>query len=908
MQPGDVLGPYRVTAKLGEGGMGAVYRARDTQLGRDVALKVLPDSFLHDPDRVARFTREAQVLASLDHPNVATIYRLERGGTSPIIVMEIVEGATLEARLAQGPLALDEARHVGIQIADALDAAHERGIVHRDLKPSNVVIRPDGGLKVLDFGLAKTLPEMRPGAAAPSMSPTVTGSPATSAGVILGTAPYMSPEQSRGSAVDRRTDIWALGCLLYECLAGRRAFEGPTLTDTLAQILTSDPDWSKLPAATPAGLSALIRRCLRKDLRQRMQSAGDVRLALEEVDGNASSPVERRSSRAAWFVFAGAAVIFAASLALFVSGRSGRRDVVAPTAVRADLVFPAEAPLWFEDGNSLAMSRDGRMMAWVGGTGSTRRLWLRAVAQLEAQALAGTEEALSPFFSPDGEWLGFFTPTVLKKIRISGGTPQTVASVSGRSLAAAWGEDGTIVVAGTEAPLQRISSSGDRGAAATLVPALASGPRRSPVWVPGRQIVLVQQSRTTNSSVRERSVVAMDLASGAETVVMADAAQPAFLPNGDLLFVRGDALFVVAFDADTLSPRGEPRVVISSVRSGANSQLSQYATGGGRLVYSPGQSTTAAKSLSVVEWRGLTGAPRLLISEPGTYRDLRFSPDGQRLAYAAWVPVTADATDLFVYDLQRDLTIRLAGGPTAEWRPVWTHDGRSIVYSDYFGARSSNGIQRIRADGSGQPERLTTSSAMQVPVSISPDGKYLAYQEQERNQPADIWILPMNPAGAPFRFFTSPASETLPVFSPDGRWIAYASDESGANELYIRPFPAADAKWQVSSSGTLDEHAWSRDGGRLFFRAGDGQHVMAATIAVAANGSLAIGRATSVLALQAENYPELGFWGGLALSPDDRGFALAKDASQIAGGRNRVVLMLDWMDAMQRTVTSPAPR
>ena len=327
---------------------------------------------------------------------------------------------------------------------------------------------------------------------------------------------------------------------------------------------------------------------------------------------------------------------------------------------------------------------------------------------------------------------------------------------------------------------------------------------------------------------RSRAIAAFDLASGSEKTVIEDAAQPAVLPNGNLLFLRGDALYSVAFDADTVAPRGEPRVVVPSVQTGANSLISQYATGGGRLLYLPGQ-TTSAKRLMVVEWRGITGDPRLLISDPGTYRDLRFSPDGQRLAYSAWVPVDANATDLFVHDLHRDVKIRLAGDPVAaEWRPVWTSDGRFIVFSNFIPSQPSNGIHRIRADGSGQPEQLTTTpttaGVMQVPVSISPDGKYLAYQEQERNQPADIWILPLDPAGAPFRFFASPASDTLPVFSPDGRWIAYASDESGTNELYIRPFPKADAKWQVSSSGTLDEHAWSRDGSKLFFRAGDGQY------------------------------------------------------------------------------------
>ena len=850
---GARIGIYEITAPIGEGGMGAVYRARDTQLGRDVALKVLPDSFSNDPDRVARFTREAQVLASLDHPNIARIYGLERVGTNQIIVMEMVEGATLEARLAHGPLAIDEARQVGIQIADALDAAHERGIVHRDLKPSNVVIRPDGNVRVLDFGLAKTLPATSSSAAIP-MSPTVTSGPATSAGVILGTAPYMSPEQSRGISVDRRTDIWALGCVLYECLAGRRAFEGSTLSDTLAHILTSDPDWSKLPATTPTAMSLLIRRCLRKDLRQRIQSAGDVRLALEDDDGTAFTPVVRTSSRVAWLVFAGAAVVFAGGLALFLSAPSASRPVVPPTAVRADVVFPDQAPLWFEDGNSLAMSRDGRTIAWVGGTGSARRLWVRSVDQIEARALAGTEEASSPFFSPNGEWLGFFTPTALKKIRISGGSLQTLAPVDSRPRGAAWGEDDSIVFSSVDAPLRHLPSGADGSATIAQIPDCAA-------QVAFRSGFPDVESSFTRSrpSLRRcagRAIAAFDLASGSEKTVIEDAAQPAVLPNGNLLFLRGDALYSVAFDADTSPKR---RATHGRSQRAVWCEHSDRPIRHRRWTFAvPAGAEHGAKPLMVVEWRGITGDPRLLISDPGTYRDLRFSPDGQRLAYSAWVPVDANATDLFVHDLRRDVKIRLAGNPVvAEWRPVWTSDGRFIVYSNFIPSHPSNGIHRIRADGSGQPEQLTTTPTtvrvMQVPVSISPDGKYLAYQEQERNQPADIWILPLDPAGAPFRFFASPASDTLPVFSPDGRWIAYASDESGTNELYIRPFPKADAKWQVSSSGTLDEHAWSRDGSKLFFRVGDGQSLMAATISTA-DGSLAIGRATSIFTLQAENY------------------------------------------------------
>jgi serine/threonine-protein kinase len=878
--------------------MGSVYRARDTRLGRDVALKVLPDTFSQDPDRIARFDREAHVLASLNHPNVATIYGLEPLDTHQIIVMELVEGETLEARLSRGALPVEEVRRVGAQIADALDAAHERGVVHRDLKPSNVILRPDGTVKVLDFGLAKTQ-EATGLQSDVAMSPTVTSGPATHAGVILGTAPYMSPEQARGLAVDRRTDIWALGCILFEALAGRRAFAAATLSDTVAVILTGEPDWSQVPPAAPPSLTALIRRCLRKNSRQRIQSAGDVRLALEESGDAEAAIVPVTHSRASWLILGAAAALFLGGLVMFVLARRDRAVVAAPAPVRANVQLPAAGPLWFDDGVSLAISRDGRMLAWVGGSGSARRLWVRAFDQLEGRSLDGTEDASTPFFSPDGEWLGFFTTTSLKKIKISGGVPSVLSAVSDRGRGAVWGDDGSIVfAAGIDAPLRRIPAQGGEASAITRLLSQDGPSHRFPVWVPGRQALLYMVRDASRSTT---SINAVDLTTSAEKPILEDAAQPAILPTGDLLFLRNNALYMIGFDAVALATRGEPTLVVPGVQFNSSSRSGQYATGGSRLVYMAGPGTST-ESESVVEWRGLGGETRLLTKDPDTYRDLRFSPDGRRLAYAVFPPDAA-ATDLFVYDLATDVKNRLAGGPGAQWRPVWSKDGRFIVYGELPG-----GMKRIRADGSGQAEQLTaTQKAAQVPVSLSDDGKYLAYHEYEQKQPADIWILPLIPRAEPFRFFTSTASETLPMFSPDGRWIAYVSDESGGNELYVRPFPAADAKWRVSSSGTLDEHAWSRDGTRLFFRSGDGQHLMAARVVVA-NGSLEIERAAPILELRSEDYPEMSFWGGLAASPDDRGFALVKYAERMVGDRGRIVMMLDWIEAAKRGVPKSGVR
>ena len=509
MQAGDTLGPYSVSGKLGEGGMGAVFRARDTRLGRDVALKLLPDSFSQDPDRVARFAREAQVLASLNHPNVATIYGLERLDQHQVIVMELVDGETLEARLARGPLSIEDTRRVGVQVAEALDAAHERGIVHRDLKPSNVIARPDGTVKVLDFGLAKTQDGGSLGSA-PSVLPTVTGAPATHAGIILGTAPYMSPEQARGAAVDRRTDIWALGCLIYESLTGSRAFDGPTLSDTIALVLRSEPDWARIPAATPSALTGLIRRCLHKEPRQRIQSAGDVRLALEEMNVSESTGTVPPAARTPWLKLGAAAVLFAgAGAAAVYSTRPRPESVVAATPVRVSVQLPPSGVLWFDDGVSLAMSRDGRMVAWVGGSGSSRRLWVRAIDQLQGRALEGTEEASTPFFSPDGEWVAFFTTTELKKTKVAGGAPITIAAVNDRGRGGAWGDDGSIVfAAGIDLPLQRLPAGGGNATEVTRLPADGTPSHRFPAWIPGRQALVYTVRHATAAEVLSRSSLA----------------------------------------------------------------------------------------------------------------------------------------------------------------------------------------------------------------------------------------------------------------------------------------------------------------------------------------------------------------------------------------------------------------
>ncbi len=897
LEPGSSFGAYEIVAALGAGGMGAVFRARDIRLGRDVALKLLPESFSHDPDRVARFRREAQVLASLNHPNIGAIYGLEESNGAQAIVLELVDGETLADRLRRGPVPLSDQLQIAQQIAEALDAAHDRGIVHRDLKPSNVMLRPDGVVKVVDFGLATPVDATRPDSGV-SQAPTMTSPPGTGAGVVLGTAPYMSPEQARGKLVDRRTDVWALGCILYELATGQRAFDGATTTDTMAAILTREPDWSRLPATAPQALTSLIGRCLRKEPRQRVQSAGDVRVALEECERTPAAPVasvpRKRISTLAMALAAAAGMVVGAAVWAFVARARAGAPVAALPSVRVVLQLPADAPLWLDDGESLAFSRDGRILAWVGGAGAARRIFLRPIDGMEAAPVPGTEGATNPFFSPDGQWIGFFTIGALKKIPIAGGSATMLAAAGEATRGGAWGDDNTIVFSpSVDTPLQRVPAAGGNATDVTKLSVLKANSHRFPAWVPGRQaLIYTLRLEASTSGTRDLAIAAIDLATGAETVVIAGAAHPVFLPTGELLFVRNGTLFLVPFDASRLSTSGAEQPVVAGVHVGS-SHAGQFAVGGTRLVYVAGGMSDADER-SIVVWRGLSGDERVLIAGPGTYRDLRFSPDGRRLAYADFpVGSLGSGTDLWVADLQREVKVRLAGTATGEWRPVWTTDGRDIIYGDTGG-----GIRRVRADGSGAPVKLTTTTVSQVPVSISPDGKYLAYHE-ERDFTADIWILPLDPAGPPRKFFEGAAAETLPVFSPDGHWIAYTSNESGSPQLYVRPFPNADAKWQISSTGTLDEHAWSPDGTKLYFRSGDGSKLMVAPVSYRSK-PFEVGRATALFDLSAEDYPEVAFWGGLALAPDGRGFAMVKKIQGPPRDRPRLVLLADWLDAVRR--------
>jgi serine/threonine-protein kinase len=879
---GSRLGAYEIIAPLGAGGMGEVYRARDTTLNRDVAIKILPEAFADDPDRLGRFRRESHVLASLNHPNIAQIYGVEESGPTRALVMELVTGRTLDE--ARATLGIDDILGIARQIAEAVEAAHEQGIIHRDLKPANVKVRDDGTVKVLDFGLAKAFEAGPASRADVADSPTLTVH-ATQMGVIVGTAAYMAPEQARGKPVDRRADVWAFGAVLYEMLANVRAFDGETASDILASVLTKEPDWSNVRPHAPAFLVELARRCLRKDPRRRPQAMGDVRLALEEAAAaSGESPARAATAQSAWRRWSVAMLILAAGAgagSILTRSFTSRPERAARTV---PMQLAADVSLALEEAPAFALSRDGMMLAFVGGSGNSRKLYVRRLDTPAATPLAGTDGAASPFFSPDGQWLAFVANESLKKIRIgSGAPPLSLTTATDRG--GVWMDDDTIVYSPTRVgPLFRIPAAGGQSAAVTRVTGTPTASHRFPTSITGRSALLFTSLHSADTA---PVIAGIDLRSGTQTVILQNAYQPVYADPGRLLFMRDSALFSVRFDAERLAVTGPETRVVESLKASTGIWAGHFAASGATLLYQSGTLLTSAEQATVV-WRDLTGKERPLLAALDTYRDPRFSPDGRRLAFAA-MPAGA-GTDLWMLDRIRGVKTRLTyERDGAEWCPVWTPDGRSIAYSD-----TGSGIRLISADGSSGHQSLTENDQRwQLPGSFSPGARYLAYSELHRETAGDIWILPFSPRGQPQVFLKTPFYEGLPMFSPNGKWIAYISNESGAFELYVRPFPGPGPKHQVSGDQTFDVHYWSADGTKLFYRSGDGRRML--SVPVRTEGpEFEYGSPSVLFELNPDEYPDMGFWASFAAAPDSSGFALVKQARPESAPRGYLMLMLDW--------------
>jgi serine/threonine-protein kinase len=844
LQPGDRLGPYEITAHIGEGGMGTVYRATDVKLGRDVAIKVLPEAVAADADRLARFDREARTLASLNHPNIAVLYGLEGTESSTALVMEFVAGPTLADVIGRGPVPIDDALPIAKQIAEALEAAHELGIVHRDLKPANVKVRPDGTVKVLDFGLAKALESPTAASSTVSLSPTITTPAMTQMGVILGTAAYMAPEQARGKPVDKRADIWAFGVLLFEIITGRKTFDGDDVSLTLAAVMMKEPDWTALPATTPSGLRRLLMRCLKREPKARLRDIGEARLLLEEViAGTHEERVEPvvLPAPAGWtraIPWALAAIGLALGGATMLLWAPWQRPQT-PPPMRLEASIGVQANLMTDQGPAAIISPDGKMLAFVAQTtDADARLYVRRLEQLVATPLSGTDGARNPFFSPNGQWIGFFAGGKLKKVAVSGGSVVTLCDApDGRG--GSWAEDDTIVflpVATSRAGrdggggLLRVSSAGGRPEPFTTI-GEDELTQRWPQILPGGKAVLytvtnAAGTRSSEGAYANANIVVQTVPKGTPTVVWRGGYFGRYLRSGHLTYIRDGTLFAAPFDVKRLEMTGQPAPVLEGMVFGPGNGVGQMSVSDdGTLVYVPGAGIAVRPAQ--LEWVDRAGMSSP-VANSGNWAMFRLAPDGHRVA--AVIPDGA-RPDIYIYDESRGSLLRLTNDPRqTALAPVWTPDGRRITFGTLAGDRN---LYWQRADGVGEPQRLTTSPNVQSPVSWDPTGRFLAFEEQNRQTASDIMILPMegNEAGwkpgTPMAFLATDANEMDPTFSPDGKWIAFMSNKSGRPEVYVRPYPGPTGEWMISNGPNGARFpTWSRKRNELFYTTFQGELMM----------------------------------------------------------------------------------
>jgi serine/threonine-protein kinase len=905
LEPGTSVGPYQIDQLLGVGGMGEVYRARDSKLGRDVAIKVLPSHLTSDPDRLLRFEREARLLASLNDPHIGTIYSVEEFDGRRALVMELVEGEDLEQRIARGPIPLLEALPVAKQIAEALEAAHEQGIIHRDLKPANVKVRADGVVKVLDFGVAKVLDPTSSTSRdlVNSRTPSVH---ATDAGNILGTAAYMSPEQARGKVADKRTDVWAFGVVLCEVLTGQPLFTGKTAAETLAQVIGQEPDVAALPAATPAAIRALISRCLTKDPRHRLQAIGEARIAIERTIAQSEAPAsfERANPTAAstprwvWhraLPWALVAVAFAcAALAFWRSGRTA----APPAALRLSVELGVDALLVNGPVDALTLSPDGSSIAFVARKDArgSAQLYVRQVNQLEATPLRGTDDASSPFFSPDGLWVAFFSRGMLKKISIAGGAAIVVCDApNGRG--GAWGEDGTIVFSPDSQPgvkLRRVSSAGGMSE-----PLTSSSDhehwQRWPQLLPGAKAVLYTGDGTSGDA-NDANIVLQPLPSGARKVVQRGAYHGRYLSSGHLISIQNGSLVAARFDLDRAEVTSDSVTAAVGVASNAGTGAAQFAvSSGGTLVYLQGESPGGA---GPIHWLHPDGKTTPLRGTPANWFNLAFSPKGGQLAIQI---NTEGQNDIWTYDWTRDKLTRATTEGGANTEPAWTPDGSRLAFASGSSDTSALNLYWKRSDGTGDTSRLTHSENRQLARSWHPSGRFLALEEQTSPTNWDLMVLPMHPGdglewkpGKPTVFLNSPAVERMPMFSPDGRWLAYNSDESGRQEVYVRPFPGPGGKWKISTDGGTFG-TWSRTKPEILYGL-DGQIMV---VPYAADGGSF--RAEPPKPISDVRYTVRGLTRMFDLHPDGKRIALAPAPEALAGGKqDRLVFIVNFFEELRR--------
>jgi len=897
---GRKIGVYQLQTLLGAGGMGEVYRARDSKLGRDVAIKILPRAFTRDHDRLTRFEREARMLAALNHPHIGAIYGLEETtqatgagqATLPALVLELVEGPTLADRLTAGPLAVHEALPLARQIAEALEAAHEKGIIHRDLKPANIKITADGMVKVLDFGLAKVFAEeaTRPD---PSQSPTLSVH-GTREGVILGTAAYMSPEQARGQPVDKRTDIWAFGCVVFEMLTGRAPFAGNTVSDLIAAILERQPDWQALPRSTPERIRDLLRRCLQKEPKQRLRDAGD---AVNEIDDALTVPLldvggSPRVSPPTPILMTGALIVggLVTGALLWIAKPSAP---IVPARVARFVLASDDADALEPSGldRDLAISPDGTRLVYIAGGPGRGLIVTRTLARLDSATLVDRGTPRSPFFSPDGEWVGFFERAgVLKKISTTGGPVTDVSrSIGGAGRGAIWGPDDRIVFATSDPAtgLCRVPAQGGETEVLTR-PDTAHG-EVDHIWpeiLPGGDAVLF--TIVSAGSINTAQVAVLDLATGVRKILIRGATHAQYVPTGHLIYASAGSLHAVRFDLDRLEVTGEPVSVAERVAITADGGVNAVISPDGTLAYVRPGTQGGARELV---WVRRDGREDATAAPPRAYAYPRVSPDGTRVA----LEVADQERDIWVWNFARETLIRLTDNPGRDGFPLWTRDSQRIIFGS---ARSAfTNLFWRAADGTGSVDRLTESRKIQFPYSISPDGTRVVFREDDPETGLDIAMTSLRgePATAPL--IRTPFDELNGEISPDGRWLAYQSTESGQDEIYVRPFPNVnDGRWDVSSGGGT-RPLWARNGQELFYLAPDGLNV------VAIEGGSSFKAARPIRLIERRYFAETAFIGRTYdVSPDGQRFLMIRPSG---GGvkdtaRSSIVIVQGWFEELKR--------
>jgi len=862
LEVGAHVGQYTVVGKLGAGGMGVVWRARDTRLDREVALKVLPPGLADDPERHARFEREAKVLASLNHPHIATLYALEHlevrvdarpstvdsfpahpgtskaegeapvpGPGSPVpavghapgamhvLVMELVEGEDLAALISRGAIPVDEALAIARQIAEALEAAHEHGIVHRDLKPANVKVRPDGAVKVLDFGLAKAFDPAAPGAVSdPARSPTMTHA-ATQAGLILGTAAYMSPEQARGLAIDRRTDVWSFGVVLYEMLAGTRLFAGELVSDVLANVLKGEIELARLPAATPPAIRRLLRRCLERNPKNRLRDLGEARIAIDEAlagaaTGDAAAPAVASAPRRGAALWVAALLVTGAAAAL--TGYLARPAAPPREPQRLAIVLDTDQEVAVGGDSLMEFSPDGRTLVFCGVSGGRRSLFRRDLAAAKAVQVAGTEDGQSPFISPDGRWIGFAAGGKLMKVEAAGGRPIQLAGAQGAG-GATWLADDTIVFAPIYSEgLFRVSADG--GEPQRLTTPDHAGGELGHWWpqpLPGERRIVFTAFRTP---VDRSRVGVLDLASREVRWVVDGGFFGRYVATGHLLFARGQRLFAVPFDPATATAGGPATAVLDDLQMeqvGGNAALAVSSRG--TLAYVTDSLGSPPRELA---WLDRSGRAVPAVAEHRRFLSVDLAPDDRRAA----LTIQGDSTDLWILAFERGTLSRLTGGEKTEFDPVWTAGGDEIVYvvdSPPFE------LHRIRPGepDSGRPLWKERARLDTLGTAISPDRRTVAFTLNEPETGTNLYARPLDGSEPSRPLRATRAEETSPAFAPDGRWVAYQSDETGRVEVYVEAFPGPGERHQISADGGREPH-WAPTG-EIFYRRGDEVRVVA---------------------------------------------------------------------------------